>query len=240
MKIKILTLGLLTIANFVFQNSFAGTEIEDLNQQTIDKALALNEVQPTIVILPDIENLWPHHPQSYFQSVRRAARNLGGATTNSNAVSMLLTLFSNMIQKPLPTNDGLAVPCLEKKDEIVLYYLNFPEVTNDKSKLLAIAKYIGEIRTQIIPNFVPKTVYLNPPGVMDSSPEKVRQAIRENEQNKSLNSFQQALRIANNRLTFNLLHNCFRFPVSDPRNTGFIKDVSDAAHLTEDEQRQLQ
>lgn len=240
MKIKVSTFALLILANCTLQNSFAGTEIKNVNEQAIVQALASNNVQITISILPAIEKLWPQQPENYFLSVEKAASTLGGATDDSKAKLALLNLFSNMIQKSIPTNGDFAVRCLEKKDSIILQYLNFDEMKNDKAKWVAVAKYIGEIRAQIIPSFVPKTVYLNPPGVMDSPPERVQQLILENQQNMAINNFQESLHTADSILTFQLLHNCSRFPASDPQNIDFIKDISSAAHLTEDEQHQLQ
>jgi len=237
MKTSILTL--LAIASFVLQSSCAGTETEIANEEIIFQLLASNNVQTAISILPDIEKLWPQQPEAYFQSSKKAASVLGRVADNSEAKLALLKLFTKVIEKPLPTNGDLAVPCLQEKDGVILYYFNFEEVRSDKSRWVAIAKYIGEVRAQIIPTFVPKTVYLNLPIMWGSSTQSVQQAIQENEQNKAINNYQQSLRTENRTLTFQLIHNCARVSAVDPQKTDFIKDIAFAAHLTDDEQNQL-
>ena len=239
MKQDIVIITLLIFANLFTQGVFAD-ENNTSNRDMIIQVLASNDVHSVIGILPDIENLWPQQPEIYFQFVKKTSSILANSPTNADARQLQLGLFLNTIQKKCPTNASLAISCLKAKRDAIAHFLNLNEIKNDKSSWIAAAKFIGEIRSQIIPDFIPKEVYLNPRNDLSLSPQQLQQAIEENEQNKAINGFQQELRISDSFLTFCLLHNVGNFPTSDSNNTNFLKEVISAAHLTEKERSQLQ
>ena len=75
---------------------------------------------------------------------------------------------------------------------------------------------------------------------MDATPAQAQQIIQENEQNEAYNQWQQSLAGANTILTFHRLHNAAHIYAKKPENAGFVKDLATVAHLTQDEQGQLQ
>jgi len=239
MKPYFLVVGLSIFGATMIPNLLAVESDGAVNRQFM-QAVESKDVNLVIDALPAIEKLWPQEPKSYFASVRKAAEVLGAATTNDGAKSALAHLLSNLAEKPFPGTPEADVLCLEGKKDAILYFLNFNDVRDDKTNLLAIAKCVGKIREQIVPDFVPKTIFKNPPGLMDATPEQAKKIIRENEQNKAINYFQQTLHSADGVLVFHLLHNAAGFSAGNPANADFIRQISKLAHLTAEEQRQLQ
>ena len=239
MKPFCLAIGLALLGAAGTPSALAGGDV-DTAYQEVTQAIQSKDAKRVIEAQPVIEKLWPQKPDAYFASVKDAAGTLDAAAANPAARSAISNLFSSMIEKTIPSAPDAAVSCLEAKQDAILYFLNFREVREDKTNLLALARHVGTIRSQIIPNFVPKTVYVNPPGLMDATPAQAQQIIQENEQNKAYNQWQQSLADANTILTFHLLHDAARVAGKQPENAGFVKDLSVAARLTEDQQRQLQ
>jgi hypothetical protein len=238
MKTQFITITLLMLATILTSTSMAA-ETDGAAKKQINQAIKSKDIIQVMSILPVIEKLWPQHPKDYFESIKSAAGVLS-IVTNADTQAVITNLFTDIIVKTLPTGAGPAALCLDEKNDAILYFLNFKEVRDNKTEWVSIAKYIGQIRDQVDPHFVPKMIYRNPPGLMNASPEKARQIIQENENNKAFNRLQQSLRNVNIILTFQLLHNCSRFPASSPENKDFIQHISSAAHLTEAEQKQLQ
>lgn len=211
----------------------------DTAYQKVTQAIQSKDAEQIIKAQPAIEKLWPQKPDAYFASVKDAAGTLDAAAANPAARSAISNLFSSMIEKNIPTAPESATPCLEAKQDAILYFLNFREVREDQTNLLALARYVGTIRGQIIPNFVPRTVYVNPPGLIEATPAQAQQIIQENQQNIAYNNWQQSLATANTILTFHLLHNAAHLSAKKPENAALVKDLSAAARLTQDEQSQL-
>jgi hypothetical protein len=194
---------------------------------------ASNNVQSVISALPDVEKLWPQDPDTYLKSVSQAAHILGDTRDNPNAKQSLLNLFDSMMQKSCPTNEEQATTWIKLKQDVVLYCLGPDKFRNNKSSWLEMAKFIGEVRSQIIPNYKTEGVLLNG---MDVTPEEIAQ----NQKNMTKDELQARLRQTNNILTFQLLYNCaYLFPSSNPTNVDFSKEIISAAHLTDDEIRKL-
>ena len=217
----------------------AGADVDAVDQQ-VSQAIQSKDAKEVMAVLPVIEKLWPQKPDVYFASAKNAAGALDAAAASPDTRGAISNLFSSMIEKTMPSAPESATPCLEAKDDAILYFLNFREVREDKTNLLALARHVGTIRSQIIPNFVPKTVYVNPPGLMDATPAQAQQIIQENQRNQAYNNWQQSLSTANTILTFQLLLDAARVAGKQPENAGFVKDVSTAASLAPEEQGQLQ
>ena len=212
----------------------------DATVKEITTAIQSADTKQVIAAMPMIEKLWPQKPDAYFASMKNAAGALDAAKASPESKGAISNLFSSVIKKTIPSAPESATPCLEAKDDAILYFLNFREVREDKTNLLAVARHVGTIRTLIVSNFVPKTVALNPPGLMDASPAEAQQIVQENQRNQAYNDWQQSLATANTILTFHLLHDAARVAGKQPENAGFVKDLSTAARLTRDEQSQLQ
>lgn len=190
---------------------------------------ASNDIQNVISALPDVEKLWPQDPDTYLKTVNQAVHVLSGSQNNPDAKQALLNLFESMMQKPCPTNEDQIGSWVSQKTETALFCFNFSEFQNDKSRWLDIAKFTGEVRSKIIPNYKPKGVLLNGIG---TTPEEIAQ----NDKNVAEDELQAALWQADRMLTFSLLH---RFPSSNPTNADFTQQISDAAHLTPEEHSKL-
>jgi hypothetical protein len=203
----------------------------------VAQAIQSKDAKQITDALPLLEKLWPQKPEAYFASVSDAAGALDAATANADARTAISNLFAGMIEKPLPSTPEAAVPYLEQKKNAILYFLNFREVREDKTNLLALARYVGTIRSQIIPNFVPKEFGRS--SDLDATPAQAQETRRQNEQNMVYNHWQDALATANSLLTFQLLHDAAFLSAGHPENSGFARDVEAAARLTADETQQL-
>ncbi len=238
---KIIAITSLVLAARLFPIStfaFADTETNQASS-AITQAQDSNTVQAVILAVPTYEKNWPQQPEEYMKQVNEAAHVLGDAKNDPNAKKALLSLFDNMMQKRCPTNQEQAASWIDLKNKCVLYYFNFDEIQNDKSRLVKVAEFIGEIRSMMIPDFR-KTAYLNPPYALDASPQQIQEAVDENKRNTAAIIFQNTLSGANSTLTFIFLHDTLRFLSSNPTNAGFIREIIASAHLTAKEQSQLQ
>jgi hypothetical protein len=212
----------------------------DPTVQAIATAIQSADTKQVIAAMPVIEKLWPQAPDVYFANMKNAAGALDAAAATPETRGAISNLFSNLIVKAVPSTPESATPCLAAKHDAILYFLNFREVRENKTNLLALASYVGTLRSQIVSNFVPRTVYVNPPGLLDATPAQAQQIIEENQRNQAFNDWQQSLATANGTLTFLLLHDAARLAAKKSENAGFVRDVSTEARLTPEEQRQLQ
>jgi hypothetical protein len=230
---------------------FADTKTNSIDL-TLENAVISNDVQAIIHTLPDIEQLWPQEPATYFRTAWKAAEVLGGAQANPEAKRSLLTLFANVFQKACPTNNAQAVSCFDMKSKTILYFFNFDEFRNDKSQMIAVARFIGEVRSIIIPNYRnrgtgwPGHEILQQAGVMNANAitnpvlkEVYKKAVEDNKDDLIMNDLQSSLRSVNWSITFQLLHNCSRFSSGAQRDDDFIKEIVSSAKLTEDETKKL-
>jgi hypothetical protein len=198
---------------------------------------ASNNIQDIIQTLPAVEKLWPQEPEAYLKSVNQASQVLRGDLDNPDTKQAFSNLFTSMMRKSCPTNEGQAIFWIELKRDIISNGLNFDEIRNNKSQGIDVAKFIGEIRSRIILN------YSNQGGMLSISmpghPEIIKQMVDENERKKITDKFQSALRETDQMLVSFLQDYSSRFPSSNPTNAAFIKKISDAAHLTGEERKKL-
>jgi len=239
MKSYCLAVGLALMGAAGTPSALAGGDV-DTAYQELTQAIQSKDAQRVIAAQAAIEKLWPQKPDVYFASVKDAAGALDAAAATPENRGAISNLFSRMVEKSIPGAPESAAAGLEAKQDAILYFLNFREVREDQTNLLGLASCVGTIRGQIIPNFVPKTVYVNPPGLIEATPAQAQQIIQENEQNKAYNQWQQSLTEANTILTFHLLHDAAHLSAKKPEAAGFVKDLSVAAHLAQGEQSQLQ
>jgi hypothetical protein len=236
MKFCFLASALALVAATGSPGAWADTEVDAVGQQ-VAQAIQSKDAKQVMDALPLIEKLWPQKPDAYFASVNDAAGALDAATATAGARTAISNLYAGMIEKPLPNTPEAAVPYLEQKKNSILYFLNFREVREDKTNLLALARYVGTIRSQIITNYVPKQVGRN--SDLDASPAQAQALSQQNEQNMAYNQWQESLALADSLLTFQLLHDASSLSAGRPENNGFARDVAAAAHLTADEAKQL-
>jgi len=232
------SIGLLILAAWLRIPALAGQN-DSVDKNQVAQAIESKDINQIIRVLPAMDHLWSAQPKDYFASVKDAAGILSSAA-NINDKAYIGVLFSNVLEKPFLGETEQALACLEGRNDIVLSFLNFSEVRDSKLEWINIAKYIGKVRGQIDPAFVPKPVarnFVNPGQPLSS--EQVEKLRKENENNNLINRFQQSLRRSETILTFQLINNVRRFPASSPTNADFIKSIVAAAHLTEAEQQQI-
>ncbi len=198
-------------------------------ESAISQAKAMKDVRPIISALPKAEELWSKNSEQYFTSMKEASHVLSGAVpTNANAYQAQLVIFTNVLSKPFPTNAA----GLEAQYLTVMNCGHVVAETGQKLPLLHLAQFVREIRSRIIQNYVNKGVLLNGFGFTS-------QEIAQNTGNIAEDNLQATLRDANKILTFELLHGCAHFPSSNPANAEFVKQISDAAQLTDAERQKL-
>lgn len=190
---------------------------------------ASNDVSRVVGALPDVEKLWPQEPETYIRSVNQAAHVLATGLRQPEAKQAFLNLFTSVMQKPCPTNASQARVWIETKQYALEYCFNFNEIRNYPSRWLDVARFIGEIRSRIIPNYQPRGV------VLDIAGQFPQETINKNEQNKAEDYLQASLRRTNKGLTSFLKNYSHYFPLSNPTNAEFLNKISDAAHLTAEE-----
>jgi hypothetical protein len=127
-------------------------------------------------------------------------------------------------------------------------------VRYDKQRLVALAKFIGEIRSRRIPNYRNGVRGMPPAAkqVLDEAkvgmhvdrltPDQKQafdKATEEGRQARLMDTLQRELFSADTVLTLFLLESCSQFPSADPANATFLKQVADAARLTDEERKRL-
>jgi len=154
-----------------------------------------------------------------------------------------------------PNDVEAAISCFQMKDYIAsVAPLDALNEDVERSNLVAIARFIGEIRSRRTLNYknlqvsgnspflqsvrISGTNVFNPGASTDPEVKKAyEKAFAELElQNKTFR-LQQQLDMLDVHLTHRLLDACSRLPTNDSANVELIKQVSDAADLTEDERK---
>ena len=218
----------------------------------IENALTSDSPKEVVSIVPEINKLWPQDPEAYLNAVNRAAHILGGALNDVDNRRAFLSLFSSAMAKAIPADETQAPTWVGLKSDLILYYLNFDEVRNNKAHLIEIAKFVGEVRSLIIPQYSnrgtaqPGVQVLIKAGVLDpkllKDPElkqEYEKAVQENQRDMLMNQLQSSLFQADRTLIFQLLHDAAQFPSSESTNVDFIQKITAAAKLTGEESRQL-
>jgi hypothetical protein len=208
-----------------------------------------NELRSALNGLTQLEKLWPQNPELCFQSVKKAAGDLGEFPDNPDAAAALANLFTNAIQKRFPTNTQVATLVSGSKHDIFLFFMNYEAVKSEKSAWISTARCLGEIRSLIIPNYQNRGTAAPGYGILlkagvHSSQELTDPALKQrfdllekqNAEDMELNKLQRSLRSSDSTLSFFLLHECAnRFPASKPDNQDFIEKVTALGRLTEAE-----
>lgn len=211
----------------------------DTNATYLKIVNASNNVAVIEKSLPDVDALWPQHPDAYLKSVNQAARVLDGALSNSNTKKKFYDLFANVMQKSCPTNEEQAASWVKLKRNIIYFYAVHDEVKNDKAQWLAVAKFLGEIRAKEIPNY--KNQAMNISEVTNDPQEqaKLKNEIEENKRKQITDNLQSELWQTDSTIMFLLQHVCPFTQSNESTDTNFINQVVTDAHLTSGEKKQL-
>jgi len=231
-------LTLIILVSCIVQIAWVEGEDKNAARDQARQSAESRQVQGITNALSAIEKFWPQQPELYFRSMNEVARRtVSGLTNAPDTRQALRAAFTNMIQKTILTNED-ETPALRLKRDAILGCLGLDEIRNDTATWLAIAKYIGELRSRIITDYKKKG-FANPPGLMGGSPEKVQQIIQKNERNKAIDRLQQELRQTDRILTLFLLHNAGRLVGDADKRKAYIQEIKSLAHLREEEQLQL-
>jgi len=129
---------------------------------------------------------------------------------------------------------------------MVLGCLDYEGIRNDKFQWLAIAQFLGEIRSKIIPNYKKQSGWISMVSGDPAEEAAIQKAIEENKRHAITDSFQSELQQANDRLSPLFQHDSFFqrggcpfIQPGQPVDTNFIHQISTAAHLTDAEKQSL-
>jgi hypothetical protein len=229
---------IVTLLTLIPALAFANTGTNGL-QKILIRAQESRDARQIAASLPNVEQLWAEDPKQYFYLMHNTARFLEGmSATNIEARQTILILFTNILSKPFSSDNAAAADCIDSQYNAALTCINVVREYGQKPDILYLANFIGGVRSKIIPNYTNKSA-LNPPGAMDSSPDKEQNAIKKNEENIAMDRLQMTLGLANQLLTPYLFSSCSRFPSDNPTNTDFIEQISNDAHLTDEERKKL-
>jgi flagellar biosynthesis component FlhA len=139
------------------------------------------------------------------------------------------------VQKPLPADDR-AVNCIGLKRDAIYSFLDFDYISNDKSRWIDFANFIGEIRSQIIPNYTNQSEMISVLAISPSAKQQLQKELEENERKAITDRLQLELRSTNRELTKYLVRN---IPSRLHKDAEFIVAVSAAARLSKEEANEL-
>jgi hypothetical protein len=242
-----------TVAHTSMRDAYSQIDIEMLSA-SIEKAASAHDTSAVSSAIGDVEDLWPHAPDAYLEVVSQAVRVLQRHPDNSMLREALAELFKQVFdEKTCPVdNNRQSITYFDLKREIALSYFGMDATRNDKTRLRALAGFIGEIRSHIILDYTNKGTsrpgmdILDEAGVSDarllSDAEQLqayREAVKENEEHLVMNELQSTLLRADRILTFHLIHSCSRFSSTDPADNEFRRSIAREARLSENEERAL-
>jgi len=201
---------------------------------------ASNNVPLIIQALPDVERLWPQDTDAYLKSINQAARVMDHQlNTRADATQAFASMFVNVMQKACPTNEEIAASWIRGKRDAVFFFVVHDQVGQDKGNWTAVAKFLGEIRSKRISNYVNQSMMISGIDLSPGGKEKFQKEVEENERKKITDNFQSELLQADSTLLFLLQHSCPFTQSGKPIDTNFISQISSAAHLNAEEQKAL-
>ena len=244
-------ISMVTLLAGVFLNPPVQAESQaDAAQQKINEAVSSGNVQAVIASLPILEKMWPQAIGDYFKSAEQVARFLGDAGDEPAVQQALETLFVEVMDKRCPEDGTLiqATAYFDSKQKLVGYYFGFNETSYGKPRLLAISRFLGEIRNRRIPEYIirdprwPGLNILYKAGVKEASSltnpvykAAYEDAMKNKDQAMEMNGLQLALSSADSGMTFHLLGACQQLRHDGKLDEEFANEVTRNAHLTEKE-----
>ena len=198
---------------------------------------ASNDEKGMIAVLPEIEGLWPQEPESYFESANQAAHTLGSSMKNIEAQESLQKLFTNLLAKPLPSDDVMALNCIDKKVQIIGYCLNYETISSNKFRWVEIARFVGELRTRMAINTNSSVAIIQ--SVANPSSLSLNASNEHNDRVIYINKLTERMRSADLLLSRYLIGASQKILRTNPNDTNFIHWVISSAHLSADEIKML-
>lgn len=197
-----------------------------------------------------VEASWDRGYDAYFQEALSLLDKVGQDASDPGFSHVARELMRNVTSKVCPTNIEDAYPYVQKKYRLVCRLLDIPVVHNDKAMLLFVARFVGEVRSQRIPGYVPRasrapTVHiLNRAGVRDPSGltndvDRIAyaRALEENRRNLLMNQYQVRLRGCD--MGTILVHTYRRLAALQGPDPALAAQLAEIARLTPVEQDEM-
>lgn len=208
--------------------------------KVVENLLTVHEVVVVTNALSEIQTLWPDQAQAYEQCVKHILDVLAGAPSNEVTKQASRRLFANVAGSSIVTNREDRSSLLRLKCALIVQCLNVLRIKDDVSTWHDIASIVGEVRSQIIPQYV-KQGRLNPLGMMGASQEEIQRIIAENRSKLVADEWQQELFAIDRKLTVLLMGNVkdAASKMKEPQRKQFVVQIRLLARLNDVEARKL-
>lgn len=218
-------------------------------RKQINEVVASGNVQSIISALPTLEEMWPEAMFDYFQSAEAIARIFDDAGDDLAVKQALEDLYAEILSKRCPKDADLAqaTTYFNHKEKVVCHYSQYENLRYNKPHLLAVSRFLGEIRDWRIPHYEYKRSWaevavLDEAGVSFASDltdpkdiEAYEEAVRQNAHDVEVSRFQLLLFSADSILTSRLLGACMQLRHDGELDEEFASEVAENARLTEKE-----
>ncbi len=168
------------------------------------------------------------------------------------AVTFTNTLGANagVVEKACADDPGAAIECFRVKRDAVRREFSAGDKMHEKPAVLLLARFLGQVRSKRVPNYsefpesqnmlqsieVSGKRVFNPQTSTDPEVKKAYdRAFAEWQYHNNNVELQTLLKHLDREFTPLLLRACAQLSASDPSNVDFLKQISEAAHLTEEE-----
>ena len=218
-------------------------------RRQIRRAVDSGNVQSIISALPTLEEMWPEAIGDYFQSAEEIARFFDNAGNAPSVQQVLENLYAEVLNKRCPEDADLAqaTAYFDRKAKVVRHSGQYENMRYNKPHLLAVSRFLGEIRDRRIPDYEYKRSWaemavLDEAGVSFASDltdpkqiEAYEEAMRQNDRDIEVERFQYLLFNADSSITFKLLGACQQLRHDGKLDDEFANEVAENARLTEKE-----
>ncbi|HHX98826.1 MAG: hypothetical protein WAQ74_08590 [Kiritimatiellia bacterium] len=215
----------------------------------ISEVVASGNLQSIISALPTLEEMWPESMGDYFQSAEEIARFFDDAEDDPAVQQALENLYAEVLNKRCPEDAGLAqaTAYFDRKSKVVRHSGQYENLRYNKPHLLAVSRFLGEIRGWRIPHYEFKRSWaevavLDEAGVSFASDltdpkhiEAYKEAMRQNAHDIEVSRFQLLLFSADSSITSKLLGACMQLRHDGKLDEEFAIEVAENARLTEKE-----
>jgi hypothetical protein len=229
-------------------------------QEHINVAQAEGSVAKLSALASECETIWPSNATLYFQSEDKIAEALAlAARTNPAARQELEKQIENILGKRCPEGARAANACFKSRHLIIERFARVSISIPDIRSAEILAKFLGEVRTvlntnyhftlmsmNVMPPVAPKgqMVFsgMGPNAITDTNARAAyEKAIDENAQRDDENDLQlHTLPEINKTMTTNLFIYFRALLAHNPEAKSQANSLAALAHLTKDEQQQLQ
>jgi hypothetical protein len=230
----------------------SGTDLDRMSVELLN-AIRSGDTQAVNRTVVEVEKRWLDSPEGYFRFVRQVNQVLAGELESSAAKQCLARIFDSVSEKKKPgVSTQQDVVYFEQKSQTYLAFLDHEEIRKDKSCLLELARYVGEVRASMIPDYVnrgtsrPGLEILEQAGVNDvraltgdTQVKAYEKAVKTNKEDLLMNELQSSLRRYDKILTFHLVHASAHFSRADFNDKEFRNNVIKASRLSEKEASKL-